>query len=737
MNLDRVLSLRQTSEFAFPLRTEPIPLVFGNYLDPEAIPLDDTNAGFTPAVCIDRLNLVYAINATSAVTDPPQVFFNGVGPQAETTYTWNPAHAYAGHDPLATIQFSLNTVLDGEISVKFGGSVDGTGVPMTNPIRGLMFVLQAYGGWTLNDFDRALCERATVDMETLGYPFYWVFHEERTVRDWLMEILPHYHTDATETGRSQLAMIVDRSLTTLTVTPDYHIPAHEIQDFGNPLTAISTEKQLDDLVNQATLHLRHNWTATQSAATFVGDFVQSQAAYHAAYPEEFTFRGMYTTAHVTQWLNSFFTRHGFDPRVVRFTLRGLKHTPLIPPRLITVEWPPWGWVQRLLKVRRRTTSWAQRSVSLECVDCQRELGTSVEEGPMSLSQRREQISRVYQWIPGTIGDGGYLEDAPGPTKNEAANGDFELGDNGQWKLTGDSGLSPRWSIEAEVSAAYQGRYYARSIAGFPNYSMRTLRRRIDSGEWVMVSGWFRPDLPGTDGQASTFVEFYDVDGLGLGFAVGNGVNPTASYLESLLLAQAPAGSYHFIPGITLGILPTVGAWRADKVTASSGSRVELINKRINDLGGGNLIMNGDFEAGALGWQFGLGWYLDNALPSSGLFHATHSPDPAPNMTTYLITLSRILVTPGHHLHVQASWRTTGAGSDGQVRTGVYWLDASGVVFGGDATLPLTSPVPVFTALPQEFLIPANAVYAQPWGEMYNHYPGGFWVVDDFISWMYP
>ena len=93
----------------------------------------------------------------------------------------------------------------------------------------------------------------------------------------------------------------------------------------------------------------------------------------------------------------------FEPRLVTFTMKGIKGTVLIPPRLITLEDPTRGWVRRLLKVVRRTTSWARDEVTLTCVDTRREFAAAQEPVTTSLSTRREALARVYQYVPGTIG----------------------------------------------------------------------------------------------------------------------------------------------------------------------------------------------------------------------------------------------------------------------------------------------------------------------------------------------
>lgn len=731
-DIDRILPLARASRYSFPKDPSAIlPRCFGNMLDPNAVPNDTDDGGMTPAVCVNRLGLVYVINDGPVQNPEPQIFWNGIlQPNPNNAIAnFSPSINLEGHGLVAILQFYLRDVLNGEISVRHGGSVDPSGNPITNPVRGLMAMLTEYGGWTGADFDQGPCQQTIRDMDALGYPFYWMFQEERSVRDWLLELLPHYHTDATETGRGQLSMILDRSLTSLPILPDYHIPANEIKDFGSPATAISAEKQMDDLANQITLHMRHNWVAGQPTLSFVGDYVQSQAAYHAAYPVEFSFRGMYTLAHATTWLNSFVTRHGFEPRVVRLTMHGLKGTPLIPPRLITVEWPPRGWVQRVLKVRKRTTSWSRREVTLECIDCQRELSETFDVPSTSPSQRREQISRVYQWIPGTVGDHGLIEDAPGPGRNEAANGDFELGEKRGWELTAGSGIQ-RWSIIDDPANAYQGRWYAQSIApALTDYNMVTLRRRIDPGEWLLVTGWFRIHAAGADGQARVIGVFYDLQGAFLQLLLGNPIGPTETYTESLLFAPAPPGAYHYRPGI--GILPvlTTGQWRADRIVANSGSRGELLTKRLNDLATPNLVVNGDFEAGDIAWTKDPGWVFDHTFPRSGTAHMTHVFETTPGQARYLTPATYIPVSPGQPFRVQAYW--TSNFGNGEAHMGVFWLDGLGFVSGPpDNSAALLPPGGTYTYHAWNGTVPSQAIYALPYAQMFNH-TEGVWTLDDF------
>lgn len=738
-NLDAILNLGTAERYTHPQRaSDPLPFVLGNFLSNDVLPDDDDDGGFTLAPCIDRLNLIYLIHDGPMVSTTPQVYFNGKR-QGTGAFTFDPAYNHQNLGPVGAIRFQVRSVLDGEVTIRHAGAVDAQGVPITNPLRGLLGVLQKYNGWTTADVDWGTVQRSIVDMETLAYPVTYCFAETgMTVRAWLLDFLAHYHCDADLTADGKLAIIHDRTLTSLPVTPDFHVEAWMINDGGAPWGAITKEKQLDDLCNQAVLQTRYNWAAGQYTGSFVGDFVQSQAAYQAAYPTDVSLRGMYTTQHATNWLNGFFTRHGFEPTVRRFALRGLRYTPLIPPRLITVEWPPYGWQRRLMKIRRRVTSPARHEVVLECIDCQRELDASGETVDTTVTSRRERLSRVYQYVPGTIGNDGILEDAPTAGRNDAANGDFELGAQRGWDLTGETMVAgsggailgmARWTIEESPTLAYQGRFYAKSVAGLPDYRIQTLRRRIDPGEWAMVSAWFRNES-GADGQGIATVTFYDTDGAIVGVQIGNGVPAFDQWLESLVLAQAPADSYHYRPGISLFPLPTTGQWRADHVIANTGSRGELLLKRLADLSAGDsLIFNGDFEAGNANWVATGGWYLDTTIPRSGTYHVTHRGS-ASQPTGRMSSLTRVPIVGGRVVGAEAYFRTTG-NPDGQVLLGVTWLDGQNVAISELRGTPLSGSWPTYAWWGGTATVPTGTVYAHFWFQVEGHTAvNTYWSVDD-------
>jgi hypothetical protein len=728
MDLDRILTPKKASEYSFPgADDEALPDVYGDWLSADVGDPASTDVA-TPCTLINRLEWVYAINARQTVPTQPVILFNGVL-QDPSVAVWNPADNYEGRGVIATLRFLVNPT-NGVVSVRHGGAVDNSGQPITNPVRMLYQLLQDRAGWTLADFDRALCEQTAFDMDALGYPAYGCFQEERTVREWLRELLPQYHTDFTETGSGQLGMILDRSVTTLPLVPDYHIPAYEVMDDGSGVGGLRFEAHGEDVVNQITLRGRYNWSTGDYTAAYAWAYAQSQSAYAAAFPATFSFRQMYTGAHAIQWMQSHGIRHGFEPRAVSLTLKTLRGLALIPPRFVTLEWPPLGWVQHLLKVRAVDIDWESGTTTLECVDCRRELSASVTSPTADPAQRRLAIVPNYQWIPGTVGDNGQLIDAPSNPKNEAANGNFERGHDGSWDLQG------LWTIVADGNA-YEGTYALRSVPNTGLATVMTLRSRIDPGEWVLISGWFK-STAGASGAGGVRVQFYDQAGTALNAVIGTRVNPTTTYLESVLFVQAPAGAYYYRPGV--GMLaqetPSTGTWWGDKIFAASGMQHEVLLARQGDVQTRNLIVNGDFELGPAIWNPTGTWFVTNdptlGSARSGTWYAAHGPTTS-GIQERLNSFTKIAVIPGETFTFSVYAMTVGT-PNGTGQIGVTWLDAQGNSLGENVTVPGGGPIATWTQAIGSMTVPANASTAHVWVGINGHSgpADSYWLVDDAI-----
>ena len=734
MNLDQMLGLRTAGEYANPgSETDILPEVFGDWLSTDVGASTSTAVG-TPAVLIDTLNLVYCVNARRTDPSPPVVMCNG-RIQEPSMYTWNPADNYEGLGIIATLTFRLNFATETVVSVRHAGSVDGSGVPISNPMMMLFTMLTERASWTLQSFDLGICQQTRRDLDVLGYPLHWVWNEEHSIRDWLTEICRHYHCDFVATGNGQLAVILDRTLTALPIVPDYHIPFYEIDDDGSPATAVRMDMHGDDLVNQVTVKGRYNWVEQDTTANYVWNYPHSQSAYQTAYPVELTFRGMQTLDHATLWLHSFGARHGFDPTAISFTLRGLKGLPLIPPRLVTMEWPLWGWSEHLLKITKTIISWETRKVSLACVDCQRELDDSPDLPNTMPSVATRQLRRVYQWLPGAVGDFGNLADAPTNTRNEAANGDFELGDTGQWDLTGGN-AAPQWVIIENPSEAHHGRFYARHILGAGNGSAFSLRHRIDPGEWVVTSGFFRQHVGGTNGQVRMQVVIRDRNNVILSQPVGNYIDPTNTYLESVVFAEAPANAYYYEPWMSFKTLCTTGQWRADHVRAVSGTQTEVIAARQGAVVSRNFVINGDFEIGQVLFSLGRNWIITNnpgATANSGIWYAAHLWEGSVLGEDRLSSLTKISVTAGQTFTLQA-YGITLNNPNGTARMGVTWINGAGGVIAENATGPIAGPLAAWTLASGAMTVPAGSRYAHVWIGVTNHSgpANSFWAIDDIL-----
>src|SRR5215510_7176891 len=198
VNLNQLLTCLKTTDVITTAPQAIVPQSYGNWLDPAITSVVlDFGATATPAVLLEAETWKYAINARPVSPDPPMVFYNGEL-QEGIVYRFNPDETVNG-TRLATLTFTTNPT-NGVITTRHGGTVGGTGLPITNPILVLYDLLTTRLGWTLNDFDRGICEQALKDLDFLGYTTHFCFREEKSVREILLEFLQHFHCDFTETG---------------------------------------------------------------------------------------------------------------------------------------------------------------------------------------------------------------------------------------------------------------------------------------------------------------------------------------------------------------------------------------------------------------------------------------------------------------------------------------------------------------------------------------------------------
>jgi hypothetical protein len=414
IDLDATLNLPLASRYAFPDDGKAvIPTSYGDFFDPLAIPADGDDGGFLPAVMIDRLNWIFAINSRPIPSSPAPLIYAGDTLQLPSVYTWSASVDIEGiGQPIAAIQFNVNPGTR-QISWRGHGTAS-AGALIQNPLYAIYDILSAYAGWTLDDFDWASAFETFRTLGELSAGLNWCFWKpDITIRQWLTEMLRGYHVDHFETSEGKLAMVLDRGILGLSVTVPFTIDA-QIDLEG---TEDDVEYEIDsvNIVNELTVKRRRKWTTDEYTDEPTVDHRPSVGVY-GPLRGEVELPAVYTDAHGIVWVRAFFGRYSYLPGMVRFTTRGLGYLTALPGTYIGFTWPWLDWTQaRLLKVLNQEVDPFALSISFECFDCGRSVADEVTLGPVALTEVRRRIR-----VPDTSVDLA----PPGPASFFSAGGSY-------------------------------------------------------------------------------------------------------------------------------------------------------------------------------------------------------------------------------------------------------------------------------------------------------------------------
>jgi hypothetical protein len=370
IDLGATLVLPLASRYAFPDDGRAtLPTSYGDFFAPEVIPADSDDGGFLPAVMIDRLSWIFCLNSRPIPNAPAPLIYAGDQLQDTAVYTWSPSVDIEGiGQPIAAVQFNTNP---GTRAISWRGhGTASAGFLIQNPLYALFDILSAYAGWTLDDFDLNSCFNTFRTLAELEAGLNWCFwQQERTIKDWLQEMLRCYHTDHFETADGKLAMVLDRGILGLSVSVLATINAQtDMEGTEDDVEFISDEA---NYTNELTVKRRMRWTDNTYTDEPTVDFRPSVGLY-GPLRGEVELPAVYTDAHGLVWVRAFFARYGFLPGIVRFTVRGLGYATALPGTYLGLTVPWYGWTKaRLLKVLNQEPDPFGARVSFECFDCQR------------------------------------------------------------------------------------------------------------------------------------------------------------------------------------------------------------------------------------------------------------------------------------------------------------------------------------------------------------------------------
>jgi hypothetical protein len=394
MDLDATFHLPEAGLYPYARDAKvPLPLPYGDFLSTTAVPDDDDDGGFLPAVEIDRINCVYALSLKPVPASPaPQIYVGDwPEPQNPSVYTWVPEGDYFGLGiAISYVQFHFNPGGSPVSWRGYGIKNQTTGQLITNPLDAIADAFcSLFGGFTLENFDWATCFETFRTLTELGAQIRWCFSAQKTYREWLTEILRCYHVNHFETTEGKLAMVLDRAILGLSVSVPYTIDAQT--DLVGTEDDVEFEVDESNICNTLTVKRRYKWTT--------GDYTDEPTVDHRPSVGVYgTLRGevelpaIYTDADGLVWVRAFFSRYSHLPAIVRFTVRGMGYVTALPGSYLGFVWPWMGWTQaRLLLVLNQEADPFGMSVSIEAFDCGRFVTDAVTLPTVSIEEVRRRI----------------------------------------------------------------------------------------------------------------------------------------------------------------------------------------------------------------------------------------------------------------------------------------------------------------------------------------------------------
>jgi hypothetical protein len=338
----------------------------------------------TPAVCIDRVNLVYCVNIGPSHADVPYVYVEDQI-QNPSVYAYNPDVNYEGLGRIAVIQF-LGNPRNKRISVRMKGMLNVLSQFITNPVEAIEHFFLTYGDWATTDFDGITLFRAKQICIALTYTVHWLFDKSESYNYWLSIWSWYLLADIATTAASQLAITID--VHTL-------IPAEDVWwRFDASVDCLGDDPEdnpelvadVENIVSLPTYKTHYSWTQDHYGQEVPLVHPFTTIAYGLDYTRTLELPGIRDGTHLGNWAQLYFSRMGLDPlktpvpATLTFSVPALRFAGLMPGTYILFTWRfgphplGQGWTGRILKIIQTTVDggslMSEPTMTFRCLDTQ-------------------------------------------------------------------------------------------------------------------------------------------------------------------------------------------------------------------------------------------------------------------------------------------------------------------------------------------------------------------------------
>ncbi len=325
LDLDANLSLASALIYPSPKRpTDYLPLVYGD--------LGQGASGVWTAICVDSLNLVYAL-AGHPLAGPVHLYDKN-GPIDPADYSLNLAHNYLYKGVVATATFAAPP--NEPVTVRGRGKPDAGGGLIDNPLDLARDLLLTAAGATLADLDANSFRRAQARAAGLGYRAAGVVERPRQVGQVLAELLGCFLGNSWRDGRGRLRFSLD--IGAGAVTDGDLLTSFSAAD----LRDMSATANLDDLCNLAAAHYAYSWADKAYAAAYDGQDARDQRSIglYGLLPRLLELPWVRDPATARTVCGRLVGLVGFPRRLISFEEAGLVNLPLEvgDPALLSLPW---------------------------------------------------------------------------------------------------------------------------------------------------------------------------------------------------------------------------------------------------------------------------------------------------------------------------------------------------------------------------------------------------------------
>ena len=246
---------------------------------------------------------------------------------------------------------------------------------INDPVSMVADMFTTRGNWTMADFDPITLAQGAGIAAANSAPVHWVFFDDQTYGQILVDLFENYLTDIALNAAGQLTITWPSFTIRHNDIAQPYLDAAVDCEGDDPEDSVVYRLAQENLVNEVVMRSRHNWSTNGQVAEFTYSYLPSQHAYKSRKPRNFTLKGVRTEAHAYAWLQYFLSPLVELPATVDIPLKALlPYFHMQQGSLVALTWSAGpdvlgrGWTNRILRVLETSTDYLLQRHALKCFD---------------------------------------------------------------------------------------------------------------------------------------------------------------------------------------------------------------------------------------------------------------------------------------------------------------------------------------------------------------------------------